>query len=81
MARSPQEELVLRASDLKNAAPEAWQQFLGAFSAVRDASLSNLTRATLDELPRMQGRAQIIDLLHSDFADCHVRAAKIREKK
>ena len=74
---SPEQHLTLAAARLSRSAPEAYNGFLAALRGYTEEQSQNCIQATLDELPRAQGRAQASARLLNVLSDCLSSAAKI----
>ncbi len=75
------EELVLAAARLSRNAPELWEQFIGAFRAYTERSVTNCIQSPVSELTRAQGRAQSASYLYGLMSSCRETADHIERKR
>lgn len=61
---------------VRNAAPEAWENFVRAVEGYAYSVAAQMTYAPTEELPIAQGRAQAILALLDILKNCHVERKK-----
>lgn len=75
------DKLTLVAAELARAVPNRWQEFLTAFKAYAEARKDECVKASLEELPRSQGRAQNAASLFDLFSNAVKNADSIAARK
>jgi len=71
------DKLSLVAAQLARAAPSSWQEFLVIFGQYANDRKNECVHSSLDELPRSQGRAQLVSSLFDLFSSALKDADRI----
>lgn len=76
-----EELLSVYATNLAQAAPRQWQEFLDAFKTYADSKRDECVRAPQDQIFAAQGRAQQCLVLHDLYSNCKAVTAKIKGRQ
>lgn len=77
---TPEQELLLRAQDVRRAAGLSWAAFLDAFTAYADHVREQMLAAEIGQLPVAQGRARAMRELAAILTDARGEVEKIKGK-